>query len=243
LAAGAGFAGWYFGTQGGAGGASPSAADATETAAEERADPTTVDVGSPAPQAQGTAASGASSVAQEADNENKPKPPEETRTATITNGRLIIDRPSWTEEMKVRLGRDATSRPLDRKVAWNLKPGRYQVVFEISVNGYRAERTVPVSIGEAARRKIEVPIAEPGGLSVRPQLGRPQGEVLIDGLPKGPSPLRELWLAPGSYSVEVQPRGGGESLRQQVELKSGSLAVLTFDLEAGTIKRTDKPLN
>ena len=233
LAALAGLGGWYFGTQGQAPDStseksSELAADGSDSAAED-ADGAVEDVKPPTP--------GDNSGAQKTAEDTGDQP----EKVTITPGLAVIEPPSWTDQMTVRLGKGA-ARALDRRRSYELKPGRYQLTFEINQDGYQQSQTVPVSIGEAARQPVAVPIAEPGGISVRPQLNRPQGEVLIDGLPRGSSPLRRLMLPPGSYVVEVRPRGGGDSLRQQVELGGGTLAILTFDLEAGTMQRTDKSL-
>ncbi|MEO1085568.1 MAG: hypothetical protein AAFY88_15110, partial [Acidobacteriota bacterium] len=223
----AGVGGWWFGTQGGD--ESVAEAEAGEPAAEVDDEPE--DVTSPTPgQATPTAAPADGGL-------QEPEP------VQLDPGLAIIEPPTWTQEMTVSLGNGA-GRALDRRRSFKLDPGTYRLHFQIDEDGYEVKESVTVSIGEGARKNVPIPIAQPGGLSVRPQLNRPQGLVLLDGLLRGQTPMRRQLLAPKAYQVEIRPRGGanGEGVQLEVDINPGTLTVLTFDLDAGTAQRTDKAL-
>ncbi|MEO1367697.1 MAG: serine/threonine-protein kinase, partial [Acidobacteriota bacterium] len=224
----AGIGGWWFGTQGDRGGGSAEVA-ASEANAEVDDEPQDVTPPTPGEPAPADAAAG--------DEARSPEP------VKLDPGLAIIEPPAWTQEMTVSVGNGA-GRALDRRRSFRLEPGTYRLHFQIDEDGYAAKQTVAVSIGEGARQVVPIPIPQPGGLSVRPQLNRPQGLVLLDGLLRGQTPLRRQLLAPKTYQVEIRPRGGadGEGVELEVEIRPGTLTVLTFDLDAGSAQRTDKAL-
>ncbi|MEM8996720.1 MAG: serine/threonine-protein kinase [Acidobacteriota bacterium] len=229
----AGVGGWWFGTQGDRGGGGAEVAPAE---AEADVDDEPEDVTSPTPGQSAPAGLGETGGA----DGGEARAPEPVK---LDRGLAIIEPPAWTREMIVSLGNGA-GRALDRRRSFRLDPGTYRLHFQIDEDGYEVKETVSVSIGEGARQVVPIPIPQPGGLSVRPQLNRPQGVVLLDGLLRGQTPLRRQLLAPKTYRVEIRPRGGanGEGVELDIDIRPGTLTVLTFDLDAGSTQRADKAL-
>ncbi len=167
-----------------------------------------------------------------------------------TTGRLILPRVPWTDRMIVRLG--SKSYRLHRRHPVELPPGTYRAVFELSDEGlpegaqehYRpASRSIEVRVTAGKSSTVKNPIPQPGAISVRPLPRRPQGQVSIDGELLGPTPLSGIQREPGTYTLEIRPRDGeGEGLLKEITLASGQETILSFDLDAGTLRTTSKAL-
>jgi serine/threonine protein kinase len=169
------------------------------------------------------------------DGSSRPEAVEEPNPGT-----LVLVAPGWTEEMKVTVGR--SSYTLSKNRLLKLPPGTYTARFRISLNGYQAENTTQVKIEAGRQRRLEAPITRPGGLTVRPLPGRPQGKILIEQKSLGPSPIRRHLLAPGSYQVTINPNDGPGGITQLIRVEPGQEIILSFDLSQGRVSAGSKPL-
>ena len=143
--------------------------------------------------------------------------------------------------MTVRLaGKDY---PLWRGHQLELKAGTYDAVFSLVTDAYApGERRVSVVVEAGGNRQLTVPISPPGALTVRPMIGRPQGQVFLDGEPVGAT-LSKVQREPGEYMIEIRPRsGGGQALSESVVLEQDQELILSFDLTAGTVTKRTKEL-
>ena len=252
LAAAAAAAGWWLGTRG-----KPAETGSVETATADTNDPATVldtepvaASGEPSQAAEpatiGTSDSTPGSPPEDsspdvADERPAPPPP-----APVT-GKVLLPRVPWTDRMSVRLG--GNSYGLHRRHTVELPAGTYRAIFELAAEGVLVSRysppnrTVEIRVIAGESSTIEVPIPRPGAVSVRPLPGRPQGQVSIDGEALGPTPLSRIQREPGVYMLEILPRDGeGEGLKQEITLESGQETILSFDLDAGTVRTTAKAL-
>ncbi len=178
-------------------------------------------------------------------------PEQAAAVAPPATGKLILPRVHWTDLMSVRIAGE--SYRLDRRHTVELPPGKHRAVFQLAGKGSPAggpatdynpgSRTIEILVVAGQSSSIEIPIPRPGAVSVRPLPGRPQGQVRIDGEILGSTPLSKLRREPGAYTLEILPRGGdGEGLRQEIELESGMEIILSFDLDAGTVRTGTKAL-
>ena len=155
-------------------------------------------------------------------------------------GMLMLVAPQWTGAMKVRVGN--TTYNLKRNKSLELPPNTYTAHFEIDEGGYQATNTVRINLEAGSTRRISSPIPAPGGLSVRPFPGRPQGRVLLSAQDLGSSPIRRRLLAPGMHSFTLRAADGSET-RHEVEIQSGQETVVSFDLTQGRVVTSTKPLS
>ncbi len=178
-------------------------------------------------------------------------PPEVPPAPAPATGQLILPRVQWTDRMRARIA--AKTYSLNRRHTIELPPGSHRAVFELAAASPSAEprekhyspasRTIEVRVEAGRTSSVEIPIPRPGAISVRPLPGRPQGRASIDGELLGPTPLSRIRREPGTYTLEILPRGGeGEGLRQEIKLESGLEIILSFDLDAGTVRTGTKAL-
>ncbi len=168
----------------------------------------------------------------------EPETPEPPPPAT---GRLSLPRVPWTDRMTARLGNK--SYPLYRQHSVRLPPGTHRVVFDLAGEHYSASRTLEIQVIAGKTTSAKAPIPQPGAFTVRPLPGRPQGQVSINGTLVGPTPLSRIERAPGAYTLEILPRDGeGDGLREELTLESGQELILSFDLDAGTVRTRAKAL-
>ena len=162
----------------------------------------------------------------------KNEQPEKPKAEPTKNGKILFNAPSWTDAMTVTYGRSAIR--LDRERTLELKPGTYDLIFQIDEEGYQVNKSVRTSLGPGQSLFVPVPIPEPAALSVRPLPGRPAGEIYLDGQPLGAGTLSRRKLAPGAHLLEVLARGGGPGrIRQNISLEPGRELVVSFDLDKG----------
>ncbi len=250
LAAAAAAGGWWLGTRGKSAGAAPS--ESTTPAEdvvtlEPAAEAAVPEAPPPAKPAAGDAKS-----APVVDPPPEEAPPEAAAAEPAAppppaTGKVILPRVPWTDRMSVRLG--GKSYGLYRRHTVELPPGNYRAVFELAAEGpplgrySPASRSAEIRVIAGGSATVEVPIPEPGAVSVRPLPGRPQGQLSIDGELLGPTPLSRIHREPGAYMLEILPREGeGEGLRQEITLQAGQETILSFDLDAGTLRTTNKAL-
>ncbi len=173
-----------------------------------------------------------------------PAPTEPAPPAAPAKGRLVLPKVSWTDRMTVRI--DGKTYGLYREHRIQMPPGTYRAVFELASDGpasdYRpASRSAEVRVVAGESSRVAVPIPQPGAFSVRPLPGRPQGQVSLDGTSLGLTPLSKIQRAPGTYVLEILPRDGeGEGLREEITLTGGEEIILSFDLDAGTLRTRTK---
>ncbi|MEM1206051.1 MAG: protein kinase [Acidobacteriota bacterium] len=255
LAAVAGLGGWWIGNRGSVDGATGggSASVAGETAA---ADTSAVADTESAPGAGGAAADSVDAdgpAAPEGGPADAPEPAARTEgeapgdgetqapSAEPSQASLTLLRPPWTRNMQVRIG--PRSYSLNRQWGLKMDPGTYTLTFSLDEDGYvqTARRTVDLTSGASVR--VSPPIPQPGRLSARPLPRRPQGIVWIDGERIRSTPVRQVPLAPGTYAVEIHPRGEGDNdrrLRRDVTIEAGVETILTFDLDAEEVRVVTK---
>ena len=151
-------------------------------------------------------------------------PPEEARLGIAAAG--------WTEAMTVTLGRRAYK--LDRDQQLVLKPGTYNLVFELQEEGYQASVPLRVTLAEGENKRIESPLAQPGLLSVRPLPRRPAGDIYLDGQALGSANLARRKLSPGIHQLEIRGRDGAPGrVQKTLQIEPGRETVVSFDLEKG----------
>ena len=166
-----------------------------------------------------------------------PPPPKEPEP-----GRVVVANVDWSETLTVRVGR-GRRYPLTRVRSFPLSPGTYNMVFELDEPDYQAQETVQVRVLENQNTNIESPILQPGALSVRAGLGKPQGRVTLGEQDLGSTPISRRKSAPGQYQIRIVPLSGdGAGIEQSVVLHPGQETVLTFDLDAGKVSDRVKPL-
>ncbi|MCP4660161.1 MAG: serine/threonine protein kinase [bacterium] len=183
-------------------------------------------------------AEGEAPGAETATPEAPPPPPPEPEPGT-----LVVPKVEWTDAMTLQVGRRGRSRPLTRRYVLPLKAGNYTVTFKVT-GDYEVTKSVQVRIGEGETRTLNSPIAEPGALTVRASLGKPQAQVLVGERILGQSPISKVMTAPGEHRIQILPLSGeGTPLDKQVNVYSGQETILTFDLEAGDIRDRVKPLD
>lgn len=166
-----------------------------------------------------------------------PPPPPPTRPDP---GTLVFDPPGWTRLLTVEV--EGVNRPLNRRWDIELPPGRHTVNFGSDIPGYSIRRSVEVSLRAGQRHSVTCPILQPSGLTVRSLPGRSQGQVWIGSELIGQTPLRRKLRAPGTLLLEIRPWDGGAPLVRNITLTSGMETILTFDLDAGSIDLSTKPL-
>jgi serine/threonine-protein kinase len=176
----------------------------------------------PAPGEAPTASPEAPEAAESPGLADVPPPPPKPAT--------LIASTSWSDQIVVSLD-GGSALPLTRERSWEIQPGRHTLVYSLTTLDYTASERVEVEVAEGVVRRLEVPIAEPGNLTVQAYPGSPQGEVHIAGEAAGATPFARK-LAPGTYAVEVLgPEGSGLSpVSRELALTSGGRAILTFDL-------------
>lgn len=158
--------------------------------------------------------------------------PEKPKAEAPKNGKILFAAPAWTDAMTVTYGRSALR--LDRERTLELKPGTYDLIFQIDEEGYQVNKSVRTTVGSGQSIFVPVPIPEPAALSVRPLPGRPAGEIYLDGQPLGAGTLSRRKVAPGAHLLEILARGGGPGrIRQNVTLEPGRELVVSFDLDKG----------
>ncbi len=166
----------------------------------------------------------------------EPPPPSEP-----SPGILVVKKAPWTDSINLRLG--SRAYPLTRNRSLTLKPGNYKITFELLEPGYEDSKTLEVTVREGETRQIDVPILQPGALSVRAGLGKLQGRIAIGDGEWEPSPLTRRKMPPGRYELRIEsPSGEGESIRQPLEIQPGQETILTFDLGTGAVSEKVKPL-
>jgi serine/threonine protein kinase len=162
----------------------------------------------------------------------EPKAPAPVAAPPPQDARLAIAAAGWTDGMTVTLGRRAFK--LDRDQQLSLKPGTYNLVFELQEEGYQASAPLRITLGEGESRRIEPPLAQPGMLSVRPLPRRPAGDIYLDGQALGPANLSRRRLSPGSHQLEIRGKGGAPGrVQKTLQIEPGRETVVSFDLEKG----------
>ncbi len=156
-------------------------------------------------------------------------------------GTLWVTKPAWTDAVTLKVA--GVNRALDRDRSVNLKAGTYTVSFELHLHDYQASASLPVTLREGERTMIEVPILQPGALTVRALPGKPQAQVVVDGsfLQKSPMTVK---LAPGEHQLAFRRVAGEDpGLERQLVIRPGQETVLTIDLDSGNVLEREKPLN
>ncbi len=251
LAAAAAAGGWWLGMRG-------KPADSSAESPQIRNPGSALD---PGPEA--TVPETAGPAGGEAGTDPAPSPPETSQRGPAAaqqpappppapaTGKVVLPRVPWTDRMTVRLG--SKSYGLHRRHTVELPPGTYRAVFELTAEGPPASRYSPASRSVEIRviagksSPVKIPIPQPGALSVRPLPGRSQGQVSIDGELLGATPLSRIQREPGAYTLQILPRdsegeGEGEGLLKEISLEAGQEIILSFDLDAGTLRTTAKAL-
>ena len=151
------------------------------------------------------------------------------------NGTLVFRKPAWTASMVARTG--GRSRELIRDRSIDLPPGQHEVTFAVDDGGFKTSATVTVTVTAGARQVVDIPIVQPGVLTVRPFIGRPNGEVTVGGLLVGESPVSRHFLAPGNHQLMISPldASGGSPIEQQISVLSGKETLITFNLDTGNV--------
>jgi len=122
---------------------------------------------------------------------------------------------------------------LDREHAIELPAGGVSLAFTLVRPEYSAERSVRLQLKPGATERVSIPIEQPGRLTVQPHLNARPGRARLDGQPVGATPVRGLWVAPGSHFLEIfdLAEGGEPPFARSVEVRSGVETVVTFDLD------------
>ncbi len=145
---------------------------------------------------------------------------------------LILGAPGWTTAMTVSLGKKSWT--LDRDQTLSLKPGTYNLSFQLQEEGYAVSASLRVALGSGENHRVAPPIPQPGLLSVRPLPRRPAGDLVLDGQFLGSLNLARRKLAPGVHQLEIRGRDGGSAkVTRALEIQSGKETVVSFDLEKG----------
>lgn len=154
--------------------------------------------------------------------------------------RLVVPR-AWSPRMTLSLDGGAPVR-LDGDRSLELSPGNHSLRFQIVLPGYRASQTLGVVLEAGEMRRVPVPLAPPGALTVQARLGSPQGRIVIDNGPERRSPLRSLQLAPGTHQLEIYPPAGGSPLAaREIEVRPGRELVVTFGSPGEPLEVRDRP--
>ncbi|OFW39672.1 MAG: hypothetical protein A3F70_14180 [Acidobacteria bacterium RIFCSPLOWO2_12_FULL_67_14] len=111
-----------------------------------------------------------------------------------------------------------------------LAPGTH--VLDIAGDGAQRKFAVAITAGTEVQQFIELPKAAAGAGTGRLQVSsEPSGaRVMIEGQPRGTTPVTIDGLTPGSYSVTLEGELG--SVTQQVAVQPGALASLVVPLGA-----------
>ena len=156
--------------------------------------------------------------------------PEPTAPPVVAKATLNLAK-GWHSAITASINGGEPTR-LSRTATHELAPGDYTIRYSLVTGDYRTSKSVRANLAAGEERTINNPIGRPGRLSVQPSLGSPQGLVNIDGRPVGPSPVRDLLLAPGKYNLEVFAASDPTIALSDatVEIGSARETVITFDL-------------
>lgn len=228
LLAVAALGGWWLGQRG----AGPQAQSGPSTT---NAPTSTVPAPSLTPQAPGKESTPTSTLPQTTTpvetNPAKSSPPP-SLPEPAAKGSVTVEKPAWTARMTVGIGRRVFTLDRDRRL--ELDPGTYTLSFQIEDEGYRASAARSVTIDSGAATRIDVPIAQPGLLSVRPLPRRAQGNVRINADASIATPLSRFKVAPGSLRLEIAGRdGSAATIVREVTIASGRETIVSFDLDSG----------
>lgn len=145
----------------------------------------------------------------------------------------------WTEHARLRLGSKTYRLPTRQ----SLPPGSYQATFFIEEEAYSDSQAVRFTVEAGQQLNLRSELVEPGRINVRAGLHRPQGRVKIDDQAIDQSPLKTGLLKAGTYRLEIESLDGTNRLViDAVEVRSGQMAIVAFDLTGGTHAINFRPL-
>ncbi|MEL7060524.1 MAG: protein kinase [Acidobacteriota bacterium] len=158
----------------------------------------------------------------------------------VEPARLTLTAPRWTRQMTAEVAGQVYSLRGNRTL--ELPAGTHLVTFKVDEPGYRVERASRVQLAAGQSRSLRPAVAPPALLTVRALPRRPQGIVSVDGREIGPTPIRQTRLAPGTYTLEIRPTTGDAPLAQQIEVRSLTETLVSFDLPSERLRIREKTL-
>lgn len=122
---------------------------------------------------------------------------------------------------------------LDREHTFELPAGNASLQFTLTRPEYSAERSLRLQLKPGATERVSIPIERPGRLTVQPHLNARPGRARLDGQTVGATPVRGLWVAPGSHFLEIfgLAAEGEPPFSRTIEIRSDVETVVTFDLD------------
>ncbi|MCM2269516.1 MAG: serine/threonine protein kinase [Thermoanaerobaculia bacterium] len=159
-----------------------------------------------------------------------PPPVVAPKPAAPKRARLVVG-PAWDPAMLLVVGERRLR--LDREQTLELPAGNASLQFTLTRPEYSAERSLRLQLKPGATERVSIPIERPGRLTVQPHLNARPGRARLDGQPVGATPVRGLWVAPGSHFLEIfgLAAEGEPPFSRTIEIRSGVETVVTFDLD------------
>ena len=149
------------------------------------------------------------------------KPDAGVRVAAVEkDGKLVVDTRPWTN-----VSIDGTAYGTTPVGPVDLRPGVHKVVLSNRAKGIKLSRTIRILPGQTQR------VQEKFGQGLLQVFVKPFGEVFVNGISKGMTPLgAPIKLHEGSHSVKVVCNRTGKQETKPVRVKAGQTLKLIFDL-------------
>ncbi len=150
------------------------------------------------------------------DDDEPPPPPPDLGEPRFGQVRLSSSSPAEVVYQGTVLGKT----PLGFK----LLPGRHRVLLRDRQSGVELQVSLSILAGQTLERAVDL---RPGQLAV---FVKPWGEVFVDGVQQGQTPLAPFKIGPGRHEIEVVQPKSGQREKRSIEIRGGERKVLKFDL-------------